>query len=123
MAMASQTFAPKPVAVADVRRWVRELLDRWALPVPTTEDAVLLCSELATNAVMHAGTPFDVTITVDGGVLRVAVSDDVHQLPAIPEHPTGEGGRGLRIVQALSLDWGAEPVPGDGKVVWFEVAS
>ena len=121
--MASQAFPAHVGAIGTARRWVQELLQRWALPVPTTEDAVLLTSELATNAVIHAQSPFDVTVRRQDGVLRVAVADDLHRLPILRENPTGVGGRGLRLVQALASDWGCEPVPGDGKVVWFEVPS
>src|SRR4051794_33392026 len=122
-AMEFRAFPAHAGAVGAARRWVQELLRCWALPVPTTEDAALLTSELATNAVIHARSPFDVTVHHDRRVLRVTVADDVHHLPALREQPTAEGGRGLRLVQALASDWGCEPVPGDGKVVWFEVPS
>src|SRR4051794_7922729 len=97
--IASQAFPPHPAAVGTARRWVQELLQGWALPVPTTEDVILLISELATNAVIHAGSPFDVTVRHDGDVVRVTVADDVHQLPGLRNQPTAEGGRGLQLVQ------------------------
>src|SRR4051794_1400210 len=112
--MAEQAFPAHAEAVATARRWVKELLERWALPVPTTEDAALLTSELATNAVIHAHSPFDVSVRQERAVVRVSVADDVHRLPVLRENPTGIGGRGLRLVQALASDWGWEPVPGDG---------
>lgn len=96
----------------------------WRTPSLIVEDAVLLTSELATNAVRHARSAFDVALTEQDGCLRVSVGDDHPDLPTLREKPSvAVDGHGLRLVQSLSNDWGAEPVPGVGKVVWFEVAS
>ncbi len=84
---------------------------------------LLLVSELATNAVRHAATPFDVTVEVRGEGVRVAVIDqDVAHPPRLrrPElHSTD--GRGLMIVAELASRWGTDAL-GDGtKAVWFAV--
>ena len=84
-------------------------------------DASLVISELATNAVLHAETPFTVTLTRRNGTVTIAVQDLSPVLmpvgPPTPDHPTRPNGRGLEIVQALSTAWGVIP-DGHGKSVW-----
>jgi anti-sigma regulatory factor (Ser/Thr protein kinase) len=86
-----------------------------------TVAAVLLAvSELTTNAVLHARTPFEVRAGVAGGVLRVEIDDDE---PAVPRRRRPAlldvGGRGLLIVDDAVDAWGVDPRPA-GKTVWFE---
>jgi PAS domain S-box-containing protein len=92
-------------------------------------DLALMLSELATNAVQHASTEFEVTITLgapaegtDGARwVRVAVSDEAPGYPA-PEEAAADAphGRGLRIVESLADAWGVEVRRGrPGKTVWF----
>ncbi len=85
--------------------------------------AVLMTSELVTNAVLH-GTG-DVRLAVEAGDdnLRVEVTDDERRRPTLPSiDDDAEGGRGLFIVDALASAWGVQDVPG-GKVVWFEIST
>lgn len=88
-----------------------------------TELGLLLVSELATNALRHAGTEFEVAVRPTATGVRVAVSDDS---PVRPEErrrlpgPDSEGGRGLAIVERLAARWGVEGDP-PGKTVWFEL--
>jgi anti-anti-sigma factor len=79
-------------------------------------------SELATNAVRHAATPYTVTIQ-SRPLVRIEVSDDSLDVPA-PRFPaaTDPGGRGLLIVAESTVHWGVKLV-GRGKVVWAEVAA
>ena len=84
---------------------------------------VLMLSELSTNAVLHASTPFDVTLTVapDGESVHVAVSDNAGGYPA-PQEPDADAphGRGLHIVRTLADAWGIEMQRDQpGKTVWF----
>jgi hypothetical protein len=86
-----------------------------------SDDAVALVSELATNAVMHARSPYTVAVSRDGDTVRV----DVHDLSAVIPRQRGYGldattGRGLRLVATISSSWGIEAETG-GKAVWFEV--
>ena len=83
------------------------------------EDAVLLTSEVVTNAIVHAGTDLVVTVGLDGPRARVAVRDDDVTAPRKRE-PTLESGRGLTLVEALAGSWGTFSY-GDGKAVWFEL--
>ena len=84
---------------------------------------LLVVSELATNAVIHAHSDFVVVVQRAAGGLGVAVADDGADDPA-PREPSAEraGGRGMRIVQALTGRWGVERIPGDGKIVWATLA-
>ncbi len=88
-----------------------------------TDSAVLLTSELVTNALKHGqGSP---SLTVDAGELhvRVEVGDDEPRPPVrTTADPDAESGRGLFIVDALASAWGVDEQP-DGKVVWFELPS
>jgi anti-sigma regulatory factor (Ser/Thr protein kinase) len=87
------------------------------------DEAELLVSELVTNAVVH-GTP-PITLRVECGGrdgMRVSVTD---RNPA-PARVRGAGaaeesGRGMRLVDVISDDWGVEPHSGDGKDVWFRL--
>jgi serine/threonine-protein kinase RsbW len=103
------------------RRYVRTVL---CLHPQAHIDAIeLMISELATNSVKHAHSDFEVTIDVSRSEIRVEVRDTgrgkpVLQFPA----PTEPSGRGLRIVEALSLAWGTKDSR-HGKTVWFTLAS
>jgi two-component sensor histidine kinase len=88
------------------------------------DTVLLLVSELVTNAVRHAATPFDVTVLVDGPEVTVAVVDRDRTHPPEVQDPAPDAtsGRGLRIVQELSSSWGTESLDGDLKRVWFRLA-
>lgn len=85
------------------------------------EDAVLLVSEMVTNAVRHGGPPLVVEVDCDEVALQVRVRDGSPVLPVsrTPD-PAAEGGRGMVLLQLLSDDWGVEPAE-DGKSVWFRL--
>lgn len=87
------------------------------------DDVRLVVSELATNAVRHAHTPFTVTLErVDQSVL-LTVTDGS---PVPPVQPATDllhtGGRGLSLVDVVSGDWGVIRRPGEGKSVWASFA-
>ena len=71
------------------------------------EDVRLVASELATNAVAHAATPFVVTVEQFDGSVRLTVDDGSihHPLFGVAD-PMALNGRGLLLVQHLSKDWG-----------------
>ena len=85
------------------------------------DDALLLTSELVTNAVLHATTGVELSVVTGHDALHVEVSDGD---PALPEPRVADvedlGGRGLALVAALASDWGVKLAP-PGKVVWFEL--
>jgi hypothetical protein len=78
-------------------------------------------TELATNAVIHARSPFSVTTRAAESGVRVAVRDASQIKPTVRDHdPISFSGRGLRLVAALAVDWGVD-VAADGKTVWAEL--
>jgi anti-sigma regulatory factor (Ser/Thr protein kinase) len=113
--MPVKEFDPRPEAVGQARNFVGGQV----AGLPVADDVVLTASELATNAVRHAGTPFTVAVSHDG-VIRVEVSDLSPVLPAELEANRPDGsGRGLRMISTVADRWGAEPTA-DGKTVWAE---
>lgn len=87
------------------------------------EAAELLVSEIVTNALVHAGTPIDVSFSFVGRGLRIEVTDGSPHAPTPRDYgPNAGTGRGLVLLQEMVDDWGV--VPDDpGKTVWFQIAS
>jgi anti-sigma regulatory factor (Ser/Thr protein kinase) len=87
----------------------------------STADAVLVLSELVTNAVTHGAGATTITITGDRQRVRIEVVDDTPAGPQ-PRSPGNvrAGGFGLHIVTAISSSWGWDPTS-RGKVVWADV--
>ena len=84
--------------------------------------ALLLTSELVTNAVEHAGGLVSVHARCDDHVLLVEVGDAESEVPRRVASVDGAiGGRGMHLVEALATRWSTRSVDG-GKVVWFELA-
>ncbi|MEO7571352.1 MAG: ATP-binding protein [Acidimicrobiales bacterium] len=82
---------------------------------------LLLCvSEVVTNAVLHARSAPTMTVRREADLLTVEVADDDPTEPVRRSHSrTATTGRGLRILDDLTVRWGTRPTS-DGKVVWFE---
>jgi two-component sensor histidine kinase len=78
--------------------------------------ALIVTSELATNAVLHAQTPFRVSIAVEGRTIRIEVEDGVAALTT----SDAASGRGWRIIEAASSTWGVED-RGAKKAIWIEM--
>ncbi|MEU2366656.1 SpoIIE family protein phosphatase [Streptomyces noursei] len=125
-ARAAATFEPVGRSVATARAFVRDTLQGWGY-ADIVDDAVVLTSELVTNAVVHAGTAADVLcLRTDGGV-RISVADRYPEReiplqstgPAMV-HPDREGGRGLLLCGALAARWGVEYTTAQ-KHVWFHL--
>lgn len=76
-------------------------------------------SELATNAVIHAGTDFTVRISTSGKQrLHLSVTDGSSVMPRWAKDPHATDGRGLRMIDALRTEWGVMLCGGKGKTVW-----
>jgi anti-sigma regulatory factor (Ser/Thr protein kinase) len=90
-------------------------------------DLCLLLHELVANSVLHAGADASQTIHVDmtirDEVVRVAVSDNGSEsVPSVPaDDEVRVGGRGLRVVEALSDAWGMRREGTQGTTMWFEL--
>jgi anti-sigma regulatory factor (Ser/Thr protein kinase) len=90
-------------------------LDQWL------DEAVLLVTELVTNAVVHAGTELELHVQADASTLRIEVVDRMPAvLPLIQYSPADarEGGRGIFLLDALATEWGTRHF-GAGKSIWF----
>jgi anti-sigma regulatory factor (Ser/Thr protein kinase) len=111
-----------PAAAAEARRCVRETIAAWGLSVDPYI-AALLTSELVTNAVRYAGGAVKLFVTCSCGLLRVYVHDTSPVLPALLDSPPeAEDGRGLKLVAALSADWGYYRTSA-GKAVHFALST
>jgi hypothetical protein len=115
------SFPAERDAPGRARRLTVGALRRWGHNDELIDDAALVLSELASNAVIHAGSPFSIVVRSQGPTLRVAV-EDVRPLAGaqpdgglvvLPEH-------GLAVIEALAARWGSDGTP-HGKVVWAEL--
>jgi anti-sigma regulatory factor (Ser/Thr protein kinase) len=89
---------------------------------PRIEDALVIVSELASNAVRHARSGFRLEVDLTGDRVRIEVADHGAGWPTPSDGapmPTN-GGMGLHLVEALADRWGAVERP-DGKLVWAEL--
>src|SRR5580704_6035750 len=127
-------FTAAPAAVRRARHWIAAQLARTD-PAELVDAAVLLVSELVTNAVHASAAAAGSSGGADPGrvelavgrtrdTVRIEVSDSAHgSLPA-PSDPSAddESGRGLQVITALTRQWGCRSVQ-RGKVVWCELAA
>jgi anti-sigma regulatory factor (Ser/Thr protein kinase) len=129
-------LASRLSAVAAARTEVESAIGAWCVGVDP-DVAILLTSELVTNAVTHATARRDrngraarrggaaeavlLVIAADDAGLRVDVHDGSVDLPVLADCPAeadAETGRGLLLVTSLSAEWGFYRTPG-GKAVYF----
>jgi DcmR-like sensory protein/histidine kinase-like protein len=118
----SDVFLPLPVAVRAVRRFVSRSVASWG-EEQLEDDALLVATELATNALRHAESPFRLLLSRSDTVVRIAIEDVGPARPHLvpPADPHRLDGRGVSLVALLSRRWGCDIVPG-GKVVWAELS-
>ncbi|MDQ2803013.1 MAG: ATP-binding protein, partial [Pseudomonadota bacterium] len=115
-------LAAEPAAAAEARSQVEAAICAWDVPVDPSV-AVLLTSELVTNAIRHeAGGTITLAITLSCGQLRVEVHDTSCFFPVLADASAdAETGRGLVLVDTLSAKWGCYRTPA-GKAVYFTLA-
>lgn len=131
-------FPPDIRSITRVRRTLHDLLAEVANGEPAgdgrdvpefVDDVVLLASELCENAVLHAGTAFDVAVVAGDDEVTVAVTDrgpgalELHL--AEPRQRYGRAathGRGLTLVARLATTWGTRHDADGQHTVWFSVA-
>jgi GAF domain-containing protein len=108
----SAAVARRIVEQALVGRDLSELLD----------EALLLVTELVTNAVVHAGTEIELHVETSDGLRIEVVDRSPGSLPVVKPAPSEarEGGRGVFLLDALATQWGTRHF-GEGKSVWFEL--
>jgi anti-anti-sigma regulatory factor/anti-sigma regulatory factor (Ser/Thr protein kinase) len=114
----TSSYPPTVETVAVSRRMVTDACRMWDI-AHLVADAEVVVTELVSNAVLHAGTTLDLSVTYTGRNLHVAVRDRAVEPARLvgPMSVAEAGGRGLIIVEALAASWGCTPVR-DGKVTW-----
>ncbi|MCQ4083167.1 ATP-binding protein [Streptomyces sp. RB6PN25] len=121
-----------PAGVGEARRRLRKELYDAGAPDAVVDDAVLILSELLSNACRHArpienGGPSSGLRAAwrldENGLLTLEVTDGGGPTRPMPSSPslTARGGRGLGIVGSLSLEWGVRDTPGE-VTVWAMLA-
>jgi len=112
-------FPEHEESVAAARAFVTHVIGH--CPHETIEVARLLTSELATNAVVHAHSAFDVAASESDGTVHVEVTDGCSTWPEVLATMTIDiHGRGLILLRELSSGWGVIDAP-PGKTVWFDL--
>ncbi len=116
-----------PGEVSRCRDLTRQVLREWfdlSQPAAQTaaEDALLLVSEVVSNACRHGDSPSELGFDRSPGRLWVQVGDTspVRPRPHGHHHPAQASGHGLYLLERLSAGWGWLP-HGNGKTVWFVV--
>lgn len=121
------SLAPVPESTKTAREFTTATLRGWHLDA-LIQDAVMVASELVTNAIRH-GTPFGVddekqprvelTWWCQASGLICVVTDWSAKPPVLaPADLHAESGRGLQIVQALADTWGWTTLSTGEKAVW-----
>lgn len=115
-------FASSPKCVPLVRKQIGKALEDWGYSADDIDRTLLVCGELATNAVQHGPSPsplFEVRVTAGGATCLVEVSD-TSPLPPRPVRAGSddEHGRGLQLVAALAEETGHHFRHPLGKTVW-----
>ncbi len=118
---AVRTFAFASDAPAAARHFAVGALRDWGGDwgaADLADDAALVVTELAANAIVHAHSWFTVILSGHGGLLRISVRDASPEggepLVPVPLH-------GLGAVDALASRWGVESLGNAGKTVWVEL--
>jgi anti-sigma regulatory factor (Ser/Thr protein kinase) len=112
LTISSGELPPESASVPAAREIVASVTEH--LPRKAREAAELVASELATNSVMHAKTPFEVFAAADDGAVEVVVADRAGWVPTEGRQSLGNG---LLLVGLLASDWAAE-IETVGKRVW-----
>lgn len=113
----SMELQARPESVALARRFITERVSG-----PRADDAMLVVSELVTNALLHSHGTLRLTSVRRGPEISIEVWDgDARSLPMPRDPRSGQpGGRGLRIVESLCEAWGHRQDP-PGKTVWATI--
>ena len=112
-------FPNAPAGVRDARTFVADALR--GIDPTVLDAAVLMVSELATNAVVHTTSPFGIGVDSSDHEARISVTDHGHGTPQLRHASSADtDGRGLGIVAAFAISWGVDQST-DSKTVWFTV--
>ena len=114
-------LAPGSGSSKTARTFVASVLDTWQRTL-LLDSARLVTSELVANAIEHAQTPFMVTVAPDRDRIRISVTDGSPGLPVVSDDPSSTGGFGMRVVDALALEWGTTETA-HGKTTWVIIGA
>jgi hypothetical protein len=112
-----RSFPADRAELAGVREFVRDAVDQRDVEAAFADFVV---TEFATNAIVHAGSPFVVRVGFTPSLLRIEVCDESDDPPLVGRHQPAI--HGLEMVDRLVPDWGYSARENGGKVVWAEVA-
>ncbi len=116
-----RSFEPSEASVGAARRFVAGTISDVAVGV--SESVSVMVSELSTNALVHAAGGFEVIVDRSDHHVLVSVCDRGDGTPELQSPDASEPhGRGLRIVDALSDQWGISSTDEVGKSVWFRMS-
>jgi anti-sigma regulatory factor (Ser/Thr protein kinase) len=111
-------LAADPVSASKARNFICEHLVAHGL-LYLVEDIRLVASELTTNAMEHARTPFAVTLSQVDGIVRLTITDGSTSVPVRSTPDLMDmNGRGLMLVELLSDAWGSITDTDGSKSVW-----
>jgi anti-sigma regulatory factor (Ser/Thr protein kinase) len=99
-------YTPALTTPTRARRRLADQLDAWGIEAPRSDSIVLVAHELVANAVDHASTDLELSVSFDGNEIIVEVHDQSTLEPRLqPLNPTAVRGRGLQMVDALAKSW------------------
>jgi anti-sigma regulatory factor (Ser/Thr protein kinase) len=115
----TERFAPRPESAAAARHFVAEAIRETDVDA---DDAMLLTSELVTNAIIHARGEFEVRVTIEGpDDVCIVVANHSPDILLIVRNAPAQGGRGLELIDRVATAWGFERER-DAKLVWFRLS-
>ncbi len=120
--VAEIALAREQESVPLARRFVKDALSAWGM-ADLIDPATLVCSELATNALLHGAPPVRLVVRRAATSVRIEVHDARHADPVVGrQRLLSSQGRGMALVEMLCTGWGVDGVDG-GKVVWAEIGA
>jgi len=113
--------AERPDEIASARHFVAHHGQAWGYD-DVIEDALVVVSELVTNAILHAHSECDLLLKDADQILRIEVIDGGQGSPEL-QRPAAhaEHGRGLLLVSAMCAAWGVDTLSDGRKMVWAEL--
>jgi anti-sigma regulatory factor (Ser/Thr protein kinase) len=115
---AQRSLPAQPMSVPLARSWAEGWLIASGVPGASVEEALLVISELVTNAVRQGDGPVRVGLGLAEDALEVEVFDAGHRMPELAAYdPECTAGRGLRLIDDVSQRWGVREEL-EGKTVW-----
>ena len=115
-------LSPTAAAVPEARHFTAARLSEWSLPASVADDAVLIVSELVTNAFVHGRPPIALRLRQTPYELAIEVDDGDSTMPRkLRAGPEDLHGRGVALVARISNRWAARATE-NGKTVWSTLA-